>query len=268
LSKSTLRPVLATMAILGGLASAPALAEDAPPAVSAPNMKVDLTAGALGGGPAVMGGFTGTAPLGHSFGVQLDGAIGSADADMRGGFAGHVFYRDPRSFLLGTTAMWSNIAGPNEEAKSSFRRVGLESELYLGDFSILPAFGVQNAHGDATGYASLAGIYYPTPYLALSVSAAGFGNSRSMQMGFEYQLFEDTPLSLIGDVGMDNKGPPFMLAGIRYSFGAPSKTIKDRDRFDDPANIVRYMTTVGASGFTSLPAHVPVPQVATGGGVF
>jgi hypothetical protein len=255
-------PAIADIALLGSGLAASAFAEDAPPAVSAPNMKVDVSAGALGGGPAVMTGFTGTAPLGHSLGVQLDGALGSADEDMRGGFAGHLFYRDPRFFLLGATAMWSSIAGPHADARSDIRRAGLEAEFYLGDFSVLPTFGAQNANGDTTGYGSLAGIYYPTPYLALATSVSGSGNARALQVGFEYQLFEDTPLSLIGDSGIDNKSSPFFLAGIRYSFGAPSKTIKERDRFDDPGNIVRYMNTTGASAITSSTGHTPKPSVA------
>ncbi|OAN50706.1 hypothetical protein A6A05_11930 [Magnetospirillum moscoviense] len=256
-----IRAIAAIGLLTSGLA-APAWAEDAPPAVSAPNMKVDVSAGTLAGGAAVMTGFTGTAPLGHSLGVQLDAALGNADQDMRGGFAGHLFYRDPRSFLLGATAMWSSVAGPHLGSRSDIRRAGLEAEVYLGDFSVLPSFGAQNANGDTTGYASLAGIYYPTPYLALATSVGGTGNHRTLQVGFEYQLFEDTPLSLIGDSGIDNKSTPFFLAGIRYSFGAPSKTIKDRDRFDDPGNIVRTMNTSGASSVTTTNGHTPKPSAA------
>jgi hypothetical protein len=264
--KSTYQSIAVVVAILGATLASPSLAEDAPPAVSAPNLKVDLSGGALSGGPALLAGFTGTVPLGHSFGVQLDGAIGGADDDMRGGFAGHVFYRDPRSYLLGGTAMWSSIAGPHSDAESQVRRIGAEAEIYLGNFSILPAAGIQNDHGDATGYGSLGGIYYAMPNLALSVSAAGFANSRSAQAGFEYQPSAERPLSFIVDVGMDNQGPAFVLAGFRYSFAAPSKSIQERDRYDDPANIVRYMNTVGASAFTAQPGHNPPPIASSGAG--
>jgi hypothetical protein len=259
--------IVAVTALAMGL-TGPARAQDAPPAVSAPNIKIDATAGALSGGPAVLTGFTGTAPLGHSLGVQLDGALGSADDDMRGGFAGHLFYRDPRSFLLGATAMWSSIAGPHEDSRSEVRRAGLEAEFYFTDVSVLPTFGAQNSNGDTTGYGSLAGIYYPSPYLALAASVSGAGNARALQLGFEYQLIEDTPFSLIGDAGVDNKSTPFFLAGIRYSFGAPSKTIKDRDRLDDPANIVRYMNTVSSSAVTASPAHTTKPTTTTTPPVF
>ncbi|MBX9634282.1 MAG: hypothetical protein K2X44_04800 [Magnetospirillum sp.] len=240
--------------------AAPAYAEDmAPPAVSAPNMKVDLSGGSLSGGPAALAGFTGTVPVGHSFGLQVDGALGVADEDPRGGVAGHFFYRDPRSFMLGATAMWSKITGPNDDAESKIRRVGLEAEIYLGDFSILPTAGVQNAHGDATGYGSLGGVYYLTDSLALGTSVSGSGNSRALQVGGEYKPSVDLPVSFMLDTGMDNKGPAFVLAGVRFSFGAPSRTLKERDRFDDPGNIVTYMNTTAAGAITSGTAHTPKP---------
>jgi hypothetical protein len=245
------------LALSAMVASVSCLAQEAPPAVSAPNMKVDMSGGFLGGGPAYLGSFTGTAPLGHSFGIQLDGALGVADDDPRGGFAGHVFYRDPRSYSVGVTGMWSRITGPWDSAKSNILRAGLEGEVYLGDFSILPAAGWQHSNADATGYASLGALYYVTPYLVLGVSTAASSNARSLQTGLEYQFDKDMPLSVILDVGIDNRGPAFALAGLRYSFGAPSKSLQQRDRFDDPANIVRYMNTVGAAAFTAGSAHNP-----------
>lgn len=239
-----------------------AWAEDAPPAVSAPNVKADLTAGALGGGPAALAGITGTVPLGHSFGLQADAAFGVADADERGGVAGHLFYRDPRTMLLGVTGMWSKIAGPHDDAESKIRRVGVESEFYMDDVSVLPAAGIQNSHGDSTGYASLAGIYYASPSLALASSVSGFGNSRALQAGLEYQPDPGSSLSYLADAGISNQGPAFVMVGVRFSFGAGARTLKERDRFDDPANIVTYMNTTGAAALTAKTAHNPAPVVA------
>lgn len=255
----------ATM-LLSVVVAVPAAAAESPPAVSAPNLKVDAVAGALGGGPAALVGVTATAPLGHYLGVQMDAAIGSADQDMRGGFAGHLFYRDPRSMLLGVTGMWSTIAGPHKDAESDLRRIGVESEFYMGDFSVLPSAGVQNDHADSTGYASLGGIYYATPNLALATSVSGVANSRAVQAGLEYRPEASATMSYLFDAGVGNQGPAFVLAGVRFSFGAPSRTLQERDRFDDPGNIVTYMNTVGAAAVTTKTDHIPRPATVSSGG--
>ncbi|AVM74224.1 hypothetical protein [Magnetospirillum gryphiswaldense] len=249
----------AIAAILTGMSAFSAFAADPAPAVSAPNVKVDVMGGALSGGPAILGGATFTAPLGHDFGVQMDGAFGMADQDLRGGMAVHLFYRDPTSMLLGVTGMWSNIAGPHKDAKSNIRRVGAEAEFYFDDFSILPSAGVQNDHADTTGYANLGGIYYATPNLALGTSVSGVANSRAIQAGFEYRPDSWTNTSYLFDTGVGNQGAAFVLAGIRFSFGAPSKTLQQRDRYDDPGNIVTYMNTVGSAAVTTKTDHIPTP---------
>lgn len=262
----TTKKIPSLAAVIGLSMVSTATAAEAPPAVSAPNVKLDLTGGALGGGPAAMVGATGTVPVGHSFGFQLDGTIGIADQDERGGVGAHIFYRDPRELLLGLTGMWSRVAGPHDDSSSDFRRLGLEAEFYLDDFSLMPSGGVQNSHGDSTGYATFGVAYYITDNLSLGGSLAGFSNSRAAQVGFEWQPMENTPLSLIADAGMSNEGPGFVLAGVRYSFGAPSTSIKQRDRYDDPLNIVRFMNTVGTSAFTAKTAHNPAPATIISGG--
>jgi hypothetical protein len=245
--------------MIGLGAGMPAWAAETAPAVSAPNVKLDLMGGALSGGPAALAGATVTAPLGHAFGVQIDGAIGNADRDMRGGMAAHLFYRDPDQMMLGATGMWSNIAGPQKDAETNLRRFGLEAEFYLGDFSILPSAGTQNSYGDTTGYASLGGIYYMTPNMALGASLSGVSDTRAVQAGFEYRPEGFTSMSYLADMGVGTDGPPFFLAGVRFSFGAPSKTLQERDRYDDPGNIVTYMNTVGASSVTTKTNHNPAP---------
>ncbi|MBX9633496.1 MAG: hypothetical protein K2X44_00820, partial [Magnetospirillum sp.] len=217
-NRMSMKYVTTATMFLSAISAFSAVAEESAPAVSAPNLKIDAVAGALSGGPAVLGGMTGTAPLGHDFGVQLDAAVGSADRDMRGGFAGHLFYRDPHSMLLGVTGMWSNIGGPQAGAQSDIRRVGAEAEFYFGDFSVLPSVGVQNDHADSTGYASLGGIYYATPNLALGASVSGVANSRAVQTGLEYRPDSGGSMSYLVDMGMGNEGPAFLLAGVRFSF--------------------------------------------------
>lgn len=250
------------------LPALPALAGDAP-AVSSTNMKADLSAGALSGGPAAVAGATLTTPISHDFGFQLDAAFGSADRDTRGGLAAHAFYRDPETMLLGGTAMWSQLNGPHRNAQTELVRYGVESEFYLGDFSILPSAGVQVAHGDATGYATVGGIYYATPNVALASSVGGASNIRFVQFGAEARLDPDSNMSYLFDTGLSNMGPGYVMVGVRFAFGAPSRTIQERDRYDDPGNIVTYMNTTAANVITAPTAHIPAPAPApapVGGG--
>lgn len=253
-------------ALLPALAfAAPAVAGDAP-AVSAPNVKADLSAGALSGGPAVVAGATATVPMGHDFGFQMDAAFGNADRDNRGGLAGHAFYRDPESMLLGVTGMWSKLNGPHEDAETVIYRYGVESEFYLGNFSVLPSAGVQNSHGDSTGYATVGGIYYATPNVALASSVGGASNIRYVQLGSEFRLQDDSNISYLVDTGMSNQGPGYVMVGVRFSFGAPSRSIQERDRYDDPGNIVTYMNTTASNVITAPSVHnstpAPAPVVA------
>lgn len=82
----------------------PTAETDSAPAVDAVNAKVE----AFGGSVSNLGvyGAIGsvTAPLANAFGAQVDGLVGSLGGASVAGIAGHWFWRDPNTALLGLYA--------------------------------------------------------------------------------------------------------------------------------------------------------------------
>ena len=229
---------------LAGFPGAAALA-DSDRAVSAPVLTVDSQAGSVGGEASEYVGAAYTAPLGHSFGVQLDGALGQSGDRGQGGLGGHVFWRDPNLALLGATTMWSRIGGWNV-----FRH-GLEAEAYVGDYTVLTAAGIQrgdaNKGARSTGYGNAAVSWYSRDDLKLTLGGTGFSNSRTGYSAIEWKPDDAIPWTLFGVAGAGNAGPGFALLGTRFTFGNVGTSLKDRDRHGDPENIVSF-TNAGGSG--------------------
>ena len=76
------------------------------PAVSGPNGKFELDLGALSDPSSAIfrAGASFTIPVGDTFGLQGDLAVGSFADEWMGGGALHAFTRDPSSYLIGITA--------------------------------------------------------------------------------------------------------------------------------------------------------------------
>ena len=96
------------------------------PAVSGPNGKfaVEGGGGADDGEGIATGSFA--LPVGHDFGVQADGVVGSFGDELLGGRALHLFTRDPSRYLFGVYGSyhtWDQI---------NIWRAALEGELYIG----------------------------------------------------------------------------------------------------------------------------------------
>ena len=233
---------------VGALLASPAFAGDR--AVSAPVLTVDGSGGSVGGSPTGLFSASGTAPVGDRFGIQLDGELGQSGDRGQGGTGAHVFWRDPAVALVGATAMWSRIGGWN------VFRYGVEAEAYLGDFTLAPSAGLQ--HGDAnkgsssSGYAALDLSWYARDDLKLNIGGSGYSNVRGGFAGVEWQPMADTPFTLFADGGGGNRAPGFALAGIRFTFGAPGSSLKERNRHGDPENLVSFTNAGGGSGGGSL----------------
>jgi|GEM_PF-5524966 len=227
----------------------PALAGD-DPAVSAPTLSVDGSGGSVNGSPSGFASVTGTVPVGHRFGFQLDGAAGKSGDQLQKGVGGHAFWRDPDQALLGVTASWSRIDS------ADIYRYGLETEEYLGNFTLAPSVGLQR--GDAnkgtstSGYASLSGGWYVTDSLKLSLGGTGYNNTRIGFGEVEWQPIASSPTTFFANTGGGNRGHGFAIAGIRYAFGADNSTLKDRERHGDPENIVSSTNPSGSSSPTMV----------------
>ena len=190
--------------------------------------------GSAGGKSISAGGANISFPVTHSIGAQFDGGLSKAGDTAGGEIGGHVFTRDPDSYLLGATSEWTRFGS------SHSYRYGVEGEWYLGNFTIAPAGGLQrlgaNRGTTTAGYASLQGDFYAFDRLKTAISLGGYAGYRAVIAEVEWQLSADHPFSLFVDAGAavatDHRG--IVLAGIKYTFGAPGTTVKDRDRHGDP----------------------------------
>ncbi|EPY02365.1 hypothetical protein [Magnetospirillum fulvum] len=259
---------LIALAALGATASA-ALADGvkSDAAVSAPSATV-MAIGGSASGKATGGGAASIAlPVTDRIGVQVDGALtnsggtGGMDAGL------HLFTRDPDAYLAGGTFEWSRFGSTNAY------RYGVELAAYLGDFTLGTTGGIQRGganHATTTaGYAAIQADYYVFDTLKTSVSYGGYSNYRAVLAEVEWQPAEETPFSLFTEAGAsvahENRG--IVLAGMRYTFGAPKSTIKDRDRHGDPEVFLQsgiassnLMGNTKAFESATTPAPQPAPR--------
>jgi hypothetical protein len=112
------------------LAPALAFADGTAPAVSDVNAKVSVEGGQYDGEQSALSLGSLTVPLGHSFGLQADGAIGRIDEGTMGGGGLHLFARDPSRYLVGfygSYHTWESI---------DIARAAVELQLYAGRFAL------------------------------------------------------------------------------------------------------------------------------------
>ena len=233
----------AALAADPGLIGAPPAAADLP-AVSGINAKISGFGGVADYDTGPDGGLFGvdgsiSLPLGHRFGLQVDGLLSSLDGDFIGGAAAHLFWRDPSTGLLGFYTDWvtRDFSGVDSW------RVGVEAAYYSGPFTLEGVVGYEDADvppfvliddEDVFAYADLA--YYATPDLRLSVGYRRLNDLDMAALGAEWQLPTDfiggTSLFAEGRIGEDNYAS--LWAGLRVYLAAENKTLIRRHREDDP----------------------------------
>jgi hypothetical protein len=233
-------------------------------AVSGFNGKVEGAGGfgevqpeaAAPGGPAPAkideGRFHGAAtlslPLGCMLGLQLDGAAGEAFGEEFAGFGGHLFMRDPNSYLAGVYATYTDH-GPNE-----IWRVGPEVELYLGNFSIEGWAGFENSDSNGDDFFAHVDLaMYATDNLRLNVGFRRFLDINLFSAGGEWQPeWDGLPVSFFVEGQFGEQDYASVLGGIRFYFGGPDKSLIRRHREDDPSN--KTMTMLGVSCSNATPS--------------
>jgi hypothetical protein len=227
---------------LAGAASFSISARAEGPAVSALNGKFSTEAGAIGGsgGQSALGVVQGaiTTPLGHSFGLQVDGALATAFDGLLGGGAAHLFWRDPQIGLVGPLAVLSGGRGA---------RVGLygaEADYYAGLVTAGVKGGYQDAANGALTSVNSGGFYsgriavYPIPDLALAIEGgqyAGFTLARGT-IEFQPDLLAAKNFSIYVDGVAGDQSFYRVTAGVRFYFGA-EKSLMQRHREDDPSEL-------------------------------
>ena len=238
--------ILALLAVANAAAGDVALAADvdpterhAPlPAVSGFNAKVGGFGGALSG-DAAGGVFVGLAlPLGHDFGAQIDGLVGTAEGgDAFHGVGGHLFWRDPSRALVGIYAshvQWEINSVTGGSGSSDLGKVGVESQLYLGRLSLegLAAYQFGSDHGFA-GKGTVA--YYPRDDLRLHVAVTHYaGTGFGATTGLEWAPHSDRGMSWFADVGVNENHDVRALVGLKFYTARNGKSLIARHREDDP----------------------------------
>ena len=259
-----LRP-LAT-AILAALLPLAVHADEHSPkrAVSGFNTSLSAEAGVYDDADSGLFQGTLTAPLGHAFGFQLDGALGAIDGDVMGGGAVHVFTRDPGSYLLGIYGSfhtWDSI---------DISRLAAEVEIYRGrtTFSGIAGWEQINVPGTRNGLAVVNGddnhffnefdlSYYPKDNLRVS---AGYHYESEESLGvaqIEYMpRWQAAPATLFATAYIGDEDHTRVTGGIRFYFGSDrGKSLIRRHREDDPAPyspIFPKITTLNAMNSTQI----------------
>jgi len=218
------------VAALFGFGANTAAAEG--PAVSQTNLKVTGIVGSADSEDAFVVGAGLTAPLGESWGLQVEAATADNNDTALYGVGGHLFTRDPDSYLLGVFASYVS----EDRFDLDATRLGAEAEIYLAQVSILAKAGYQFSDTlDDGGFGDIELRWYLNDNFALSGGGSFDENNSFGRVGAEWQPgFSALPglaFRVDGVFGEDDYDS--ILGGITYYFGADA-SLKDRHRRQDP----------------------------------
>jgi hypothetical protein len=231
------------------------------PAVSAVNGKIGGSLGDLNGrdGGNVDGSLA--LPVGHAFGLQVDGMAGQFDSDFVYGAAAQGFWRDPSRALLGVFGSYLHDSRLGGHSGSS---VGPEAELYLGRLTLGGRLGAQ--FGDVSRKVATSEdlSWYPTDDIDLSIGhqLASVGNVAAA--GAEMQVYSGPSMavSLFTEGRLATEGRHAVWGGVRIYFGE-GKSLIHRHREDDPPNLVLHDLYGFSEGLTgSSVGTQPPPGVS------
>ncbi|MDZ4866184.1 MAG: hypothetical protein SGI91_02575 [Alphaproteobacteria bacterium] len=220
------------LAALFGFGATTAVAKD--PAVSQTNLKLTGTGGQVEDEGAWFVNGILTAPLGNSWGFQLEGAGAGVDDQHVLGGAAHLFTRDPESYLLGLFAAYASESEFDVDAT----RLGAEAEIYLDQVSILVAAGYQFSDSlEESAFGDIELRWYITDNFAVSGGGGFMEDSSVARLGAEWQPgFSALPgLAFRVDGAFGDDDYDSIMGGITYYFGA-NASLKDRHRRQDPAS--------------------------------
>ncbi len=203
------------------------------PAVNPTNVKVTAAGISTEGEGGWFFGGALTAPMGERWGFQGEAAVVGNDLDTVYGVGGHIFTRDPSSYLLGVFAAYASEDALDLDAT----RLGAEAELYLNQFSILAKAGYQCSNVAALegGFGDIELRWYISDDFALSAGGAFADDTETARIGAEWRPgFSALPgLAFRVDGAFGEGDIESYLGGLTYYFGADA-SLKDRHRKQDP----------------------------------
>ncbi len=234
------------------------------PAVSNVNVKSEISTGVVNDDTMSSAAISVTTPLGHALGIQIDGAYGGLDGNSFYGAGGQIFWRAPEKILLGITGMRAEF----KDKEKPLYRIGIIAEYYLENFTVLSSIGLQITDNQRDKYGSIGLNYYASKKFTLGTKLAGFGSYYNFQINTEYRPEVLAGGSLFINSGIDNDNNGFITTGYRFSFGSSPSSLKKRDRYDDPVNLVTdLMNTSATKIFDSTKTSTPsVPAILSSGG--
>lgn len=231
--------------IFGLLILALAARADELPAVSGFNGKLETVGGGLDGQGVWAATGSVSAPLGHSFGIQVDGLLADYSAGPTWGGGTHLFWRDPDVGLVGVVGSRTDFDG------MAVNRFGLETEYYAGPVTIAVTGGKQNGDGLRTGWGGLDLKWYPMDDLALNAGAGAISGERIGHAGFEWQVVG--AFGVFADVALGTRAYDHAMGGLPGPFrrrqvpeGPPARGRSPDD--DDPGDRRRGFGEVAKAG--------------------
>lgn len=215
------------------------------PAVSGPNGKISLEGGNYDDAEAGLALGSYTVPLGQSFGLQFDGAVGRIDDEWMTGGGVHLFTRDTEQYLLGAYASFHEWDG------IKIFRAAAEAELYVNRFSFTALGGYENVDTPALssglqvvntnddrffGHFDLA--YYLTDDFKVYGGYRYLDETSLGAAGAEYLLRGvGSPISIFAKARFGDSDHTRITGGLRIYFGSDSsKSLMSRHRTEDPQN--------------------------------
>ena len=234
-----------------------------------------------------------SAPIGQSFGLQIDGLATSARGAFVGGGGAHLFWRDPNTGLLG---IYGSATRNNAFGGINRYKLGGEAEAYFGRFTIsgtagweqiqsgsrfvgtVPGFQIFDRGARTSRFYDMVDLsFYATDNWKLSVGHRYTAGSHYAALGTEYlvSLGGGTAMSAFAEARIGERNNRAVFGGLSFYFGQKDKTLIRRHREDDPPNRLiddmfagRDVTGAGGSaasrrrlGLPTAPAAcVPAPQ--------
>lgn len=207
-------------------------------------------------------------PVGEQFGLQLDAGIMHGFEDDLGpggilqvkhsayGIAGHLFWRDPDTALLGIYGSYERINRDtsymgfiNFPRETDVVRIAAAGEYYLDNFTVeghvgadfldttLNVFGTDISDSGTYLNARAVAAYYPTDNARIFAGARYAFEQLSGVGGAEVMFASNHAVApavfLEGSISDDSAS---VFAGLRVYFGGEGKSLKRRHREDDPAS--------------------------------
>ena len=233
------------------------------PAVSAVNGKIGGAGGFYEDGEGDGGRFQGVAslslPVGCLLGIQIDAGGGDLDGDGYFGVGGHVFLRDPSSYLLGVQAQYIDLDGDD------IFRVGPEAELYLDNITLSAMAGFEGAQHFSTDdiVAQIEAAYYVSDDFKLYGGYRRFLDIDAGAIGFEF-MPEVIPGAVFVDAMVGSDDYVSVMGGLRFYFGGDDKSLKAKQREDDPGDYFNLLTRMVTAGDDCVPRAADGQAVTCG----